>query len=238
MAPLPGSSSLEAPQIPGDLPGTFGSQGLRSAAQAGDPEAAYEVGDRYMEGDGVAPSAARAAQWFAVAAARGSAPAAYRLGTLYEKGAEGLPRDLVRARALYEAAAAGGNVRAMHNLGVMLADGAAPDYAGAAVWFQQAASYGVRDSQYNLGVLYARGFGVDADPVQAWRWFSLAAARGDQEAAAKRDDIATRLDADTLASARKALLLWTPAEADAKANSGSGLTDRDLGLTRKTASRN
>ncbi|MBS7536910.1 SEL1-like repeat protein [Ancylobacter sonchi] len=238
-APLPGSSSLDLPPVPGDLPNGIGGQGLRVAALAGDADAAYEVGHRYTEGDGVAPSTARAAQWFAVAAAHGSIPAAYRLGALYEKGADGVPRDLPRARALYEAAAAGGNVRAMHNLGVMLADGSAgaPDYAGAAVWFQKAAGYGVRDSQYNLGVLYARGFGVAADQLQAWRWFALAAARGDQEAAARRDEIAARLDTDTLASARKALQLWAPAEIDARANSGSGLTDLDVPAARKTASR-
>ncbi|MDR6954470.1 localization factor PodJL [Ancylobacter sp. 3268] len=244
MAPLPGSSSLDGSGsvpggVPGDLPNGIGSQGLRVAALGGDPAAAYEVGHRYMEGEGVAPSAQRAAQWFGFAAARGSIPAAYRLGALHEKGAEGVPRDLPRARRLYEAAAGGGNVRAMHNLGVLLADGTAgaPDYAAAAVWFQKAASYGVRDSQYNLGVLYSRGFGVEADPVQAWRWFSLAAARGDQEAGQRRDEIAARLDADTLATARKALQLWTPAVGDAEANSGSGLQDWDLPAARKTASR-
>ena len=240
VAPLPGSSSLDGSgSVPGDLPSGIGSQGLRVAALGGDPAAAYEVGHRYMEGEGVAPSALRAAQWFGFAAAHGSIPAAYRLGALYEKGAEGVPRDLARARMLYEVAAGGGNVRAMHNLGVLLANGTAgaPDYAAAAVWFQKAAGYGVRDSQYNLGVLYSRGFGVEVDPVQAWRWFSLAAARGDQEAGARRDEITARLDADTLATARKALQLWTPAVVDAEANSGSGLQDWDLPPARKTASR-
>nr|WP_246548232.1 tetratricopeptide repeat protein [Ancylobacter oerskovii] len=239
-APLPGSSSLDLPlgDLPlGDLPGAIGSQGLRVAAQGGDPAAAYEVAHRFLEGDGIPPSTPRAVQWFGFAAAHGSIPAAYRLGALYEKGTEGLPRDLARARAFYEAAAGGGNVRAMHNLGVLLADGTTPDYAGAAVWFQKAAGYGVRDSQYNLGVLYARGYGVEADQVQAWRWFALAAQRGDQEAGLKRDEIAARLDADTLATARKALQLWTPAVVDAKANSGSGLPELDLAPARKTASR-
>ncbi|MBS9476694.1 tetratricopeptide repeat protein [Ancylobacter radicis] len=230
----PGPSSLSAPT---DLPGAIGSQGLRSAALAGDPVAAYEIGHRFMDGVGVAASAARAAEWFEFAAANGSVPAAYRLGAIYEKGLDGVTRDVARARVLYEQAAKAGNVRAMHNLGVLLAAGidGQPDYRTAAQWFARAAERGVRDSQYNLAVLYARGFGVAVDLGQAWRWFSLAAAAGDGEAGVKRDEIAAKLDAKALATARAAIAKWTPIVVDAKANGSDWNTDGSV--PKKTASR-
>ena len=49
---------------------------------------------------------------------------------------------------------------------------------------------GVADSQYNLGILYARGIGVDQNLAESYKWFSLAAQQGDQDAAKKRDDVA------------------------------------------------
>ena len=101
----------------------------------------------------------------------------------YEKGL-GVARDLDKAQALYQKAAVQGNIRAMHNLAVLAADGGdsgRPDYATAAHWFKQAADYGVRDSQYNYAVLLARGMGVQQDFVASYVWFAVAAKQGDQD---------------------------------------------------------
>ena len=94
-----------------------------------------------------------------------------------------MPRDLALARTWYERAAAAGNSQAMHNLGVLHAEGAAgkPDYAGAIRWFREASEHGVRDSQYNLAILLARGVGSRQDLPQAYQWFALAAAQGDED---------------------------------------------------------
>jgi localization factor PodJL len=81
-----------------------------------------------------------------------------------------------------------------------------------------AAERGVRDSQYNLGVLYARGLGVDPNLAESFRWFAIAAEQGDSDAAKKRDDVAKRLDAQTLAAARLAVQEWKPVPVDAEAN--------------------
>ncbi len=67
-----------------------------------------------------------------------------------------------------------------------------------------AASYGVADSQYNLAILYARGIGVQANLAESYRWFALAAAKGDQDAARKRDEVAARLDQKTITAAKLA----------------------------------
>jgi localization factor PodJL len=180
---------------------------LRAAADAGDPVAAYEMGTRHLEGRGVATSATEAAKWYQRAADAGIPPAQYRLGSLYEKGT-GVLRDFERARRLYERAAEAGNGKAMHNLAVMFAQGQAserPDYRTAAQWFRKAAEHGVSDSQYNLGILYARGLGVDQSIAESYKWFALAAAGGDQDAGKKRDEVAGRLDAQTLVAARLAV---------------------------------
>ena len=115
-----------------------------------------------------------------------------------------MARDLTKAKTYYELAAKSGNPRAMHNLAVLTAEGVngSADYPNAVNWFRQASEYGIRDSQYNLAVLYARGIGVAQNLTQSYIWFALAAAQGDDDAAHKRDDVAARLDAASLQSAR------------------------------------
>jgi localization factor PodJL len=81
-----------------------------------------------------------------------------------------------------------------------------------------AAERGVRDSQYNLGVLYARGLGVEQNLAESFRWFAIAAEQGDTDAAKKRDDVAKRLDAQTLSATRLAVQGWKAAVIDTDAN--------------------
>jgi len=184
---------------------------LKAAADAGDPIAAFELGTRYLEGRGVAVSASEAARWYQRAADAGVVPAQYRLGSLYEKGT-GVLRDFERARRLYERSGEAGNAKAMHNLAVMYAQGQVtqrPDYRAAATWFRRAAEHGVADSQYNLGILYARGLGVEQSLAESYKWFALAAAGGDQDAGKKRDEVAARIDAQTLVAARLAVQTFT-----------------------------
>jgi localization factor PodJL len=196
---------------PPKLPPAIGGPALQSAAVAGDPAAAYEVATRLAEGRGVPANLEEAVRWFELAAERGLAPAQYRLGSLYEKG-QGVRKDREKARRLYLAAASKGNAKAMHNLAVLYAEGidGKPDYRAAAEWFRQAARHGVGDSQYNLGILYARGIGVEQDLAESYKWFALAAGQGDQEAARKRDEVAGRLDPQTLKSAQMAVQAFSP----------------------------
>ena len=144
------------------------------------------------------------------AARAGLAPAQFRLGSLYEKGI-GVRKDLDKAKRSYIAAASQGNAKAMHNLAVLDADGGGKgaNYKSASIWFRKAADRGVADSQFNLGILYARGIGVEQNLAESFKWFSLAAAQGDADAGRKRDDVAKRLDAQSLAAARLAIQTFT-----------------------------
>ena len=207
-----GTGSLPRPATPlGDkLPATIGGPALRAAALSGDAAAAYEIGTRFADGHGVPRSNEAAALWFERAAKQGLAPAQFRLGGFYEKGI-GVKKDLAAARDLYLAAAGKGNGKAMHNLAVLFAEGidGPADYVNAAHWFREAADHGVTDSQYNLGILYARGTGVTQNYAESYKWFALAAIQGDQDAAKKSEEVAARLDQQSLAAARLAVKTWT-----------------------------
>ncbi|MET4725645.1 localization factor PodJL [Bradyrhizobium japonicum] len=188
------------------LPDGIGGPVLRTAAMKGDATAAYEIGVRFAEGKGVAANYDEAAKWYDRAAQAGVVPATFRLGTLYEKGL-GVKRDADIARRYYTQAAERGNAKAMHNLAVLDADGGGrgANYKSAAQWFRKAADRGVADSQFNLGILYARGIGVEQNLAESYKWFTLAAAQGDADASGKRDDVAKRLDPQSLAAAKLAI---------------------------------
>jgi localization factor PodJL len=193
------------------LPDSIGGPALRTAALKGDATAAYEVAMRFAEGKGIATNYDEAAKWYDRAAQAGIVPAIFRLGTFYEKGLS-VTKDVDIARRYYLQAAERGNAKAMHNLAVLDADGGGKgaNYTSASQWFKKAADRGVADSQFNLGILYARGIGVEQNLAEAFKWFSLAAVQGDADAARKRDDIANRLDAQSLAAANLAIQTFTP----------------------------
>jgi len=220
-AVLPAPTPLPSPaagSLDDKLPAAIGGPALRAAALAGDPAAAYEVATRFAEGRGIAQNNEEAAHWLDRAAKMGVAPAQFRLGSFFEKGL-GVKKDLAAARDLYRAAADQGHGKAMHNLAVLYAEGidGAADYHAAAHWFRAAADRGLTDSQYNLGILYARGIGVEQSFAESYEWFTLAAKQGDNDAAKKRDEVASHLDHDALAAARLAVQAWRaepqPAEA-------------------------
>jgi localization factor PodJL len=213
---IPQNSSTEARlglvQVPPSerLPELIGGT-LRAAALKGDAAAAYELGVRFAEGKGIAANLDEAAKWYDRAAQAGVVPAIFRLGTFYEKGLS-VKKDVDIARRYYLQAAERGNAKAMHNLAVLEADGAGKgaNYKTASQWFRKAADRGVADSQFNLGILYARGIGVEQNLAESFKWFSLAAAQGDADAGRKRDDIANRLDPQSLAAAKLAIQTFTP----------------------------
>ncbi|MBV9286313.1 MAG: SEL1-like repeat protein [Hyphomicrobiales bacterium] len=203
------------PVVPAGAP-----QALRDAATAGVPSAEYELGQRLYDGrGGLSQDQRAAALWFERAARTGFAPAQFRIAALYQKGV-GLARDDAAAKRWYSKAAEAGHARAQHNLAVMDAEPAdgPPDYVEAAKWFRKAAELGVRDSQFNLAVLYARGLGVERDLKQAWMWFSLAAGQGDADAAKKRDEVAAKMDAASLATAIDELSKFRAGKPDPAAN--------------------
>ena len=147
-----------------------------------------------------------AVRWLERAANAGFVPAQFRLAGLNEKG-EGVKKDLQAARRLYLAAANKGHAKAMHNLAVLHAEGidGKPDYKVAAQWFRKAAAYGVDRQPVQSGdplcPRHRRGAEPRRNPTSGSRWPPPA---GDQDAAKKRDEVAARLDQQTLMAAKLA----------------------------------
>ncbi len=191
------------PTLLAELPDAIGPEALRIAAASGDPKAQYEIARRFGAAQGVEKDDVEALAWLERAAAQDLAPAQYRLGSMYEKGI-GTERDASVARAWYERAAAQGNARAMHNIGVLYAEGAfgEANFEEAVTWFEQGARFGVPDSQFNLGIIYGRGLGVPQDLAGSYMWFDASAKAGDEDAKAKRDEVAGVMDSETLTRAK------------------------------------
>lgn len=112
-------------------------------AQAGNPDAMYEVARMYERGRGTAPDIQQAVHWFEKAVAKGKNNARAQLGALYLSG-KGVRRDLGKAWALLRAAAEKGNATAQYNLAQMYehGEGVRHDLNQARYWYKKAAGNG------------------------------------------------------------------------------------------------
>ena len=90
--------------------------------------------------------------------------------------------------------------------------------ADAARWFAKASALGLSDSQFNLAVLYERGDGVPQSLVDAFKWYSIAAAAGDVESKARVGVLQTQLNDADKAIAAGAVEAFHPLPFDHAAN--------------------
>ncbi len=155
----------------------------RKAAEQGDADAQWRLGNMYDIGWYVAEDKAEAAKWYRNAAEQGHADAQYSLGLYYDYG-RGVAEDKAEAIKWYRKAAEQGYAKAQHNLGVHYekAQGVAQDYEEAIKWYRKAAEQGLAPSQCNLGVFYYFGYGVAQDKEKAIKLYRQAAEQGDEEA--------------------------------------------------------
>jgi TPR repeat protein len=76
-----------------------------------------------------------------------------------------------------------------------------------------AAAAGDIDAYYDLGVIFSTGgHGVEADLIEAHKWFNLAAAAGHEEAAWCRADVSEEMTAREIAEAQRRARGWLAAE--------------------------
>ena len=197
-------------------PSSDAAKTLNSAAAAGDSIAQFQLGLSYLEQgrteEGVSLIRKSATQ---------NQPAAqYRLAKLYEVG-EGVTQDSEMARQLTERAATNGNRIAMHDLALYYAEGRGgveADLPTAAKWFEKAAERGVVDSQFNLGVLFESGQGLPKNMNDAFVWYSIAAAQGDQFAKTRIEVLTNTLEQADLVSAAARVKKFKPVKIDEGAN--------------------
>lgn len=85
---------------------------FRAAAEQGDAQAQYQLGQCYEKGLGTAVDSVQAVQWYTRAAEQGDADAMYSLGLCYYY-AIGVSEDLAKARAYLRKAVATGKLDTM-----------------------------------------------------------------------------------------------------------------------------
>jgi len=84
------------------------------------------------------------------------------------------------------------------------------DYDRAVQEFRSLAEQGHAQAQVNLGIIYSQGRGVLKDPVQAYRWYTLAASQGDDLAEKFKDHLEKSMTLDQLAKAQRLAREWKP----------------------------
>ncbi|KAI8597178.1 kinase-like domain-containing protein [Dissophora ornata] len=144
----------------------------------------YEMGLKYLEGEGVDVNLAEAAEKFRSAASMGHVEGQYRLGVMYHRG-EGILRDYAKAVEMFQRAAHQGYAPAQTILGRLYnvgGDGLPQDYKKALSFFQAAANQGCSEASCNLGTMYSKGRGVVQNSVEAEKWYIEAAERGNASA--------------------------------------------------------
>ncbi len=162
------------------------------AAQAGVGDAQLALGLMYLEGRGVDESIEAAASWLQRAAEDAQLPEAwYHMGTFYEKGLAGYPRDHEQAAWCYGKAAEAFHTEGLYRAGRMALTGRGvkKDAWAAVSHFRQASAQGHVGAMYELGRAFEHGDGARRSRTKAEEWYGKAAAEGHVEAMAALQEL-------------------------------------------------
>jgi TPR repeat protein len=178
---------------------------LARRAEAGDSNAAFELGEIYREGEEATRNWKMVFRWYHLGATQGDAESQNNLGTLYQNGL-GCEPDSVLAAHWYRQSAEQGNPVAQFNLGKRfhVGDGVDLDLGEAAHWYTLAARQGNTDAICDMGTLMRFGHGVPRDLVSAAALHLVAARRMDPVAIGNLCDYAEELQDIALSGNAKA----------------------------------
>ena len=172
---------------------------LQKAADAGDPEAEFGLGEAYDYGKGIAQNDTAACQWYRKSADQGYAPAQGALGLMYREG-RGVEQSKEKAVEWYRKAAKQKLAKAMFNLGTAYynGDGLAINDIAAYAWFLLAQQYGselardavtrtagslqpwqISSALEGIGDMYEQGRELPQDHLAAIDWYRKAAQSGE-----------------------------------------------------------
>lgn len=180
---------------------------LQRAADAGSSEGIHQLALVFAQGRaGTSRNAQRAAELFERAASAGHRRAQINIGLLYFRG-QGVPRDLVQARAWLEKAAANDDPYALYALARTMEDTqglAGRDPVRAVDLYRRAAEKGHPLAVLRYALALGEGVGVKRDPAKAQSLLVQAQQNGVPEAALALGDMAARMppSRDKAASAK------------------------------------
>lgn len=156
---------------------------FQQAAEDGETEAYFYIGEMYYKGEGVTQDYEKAMIWFTKAVEAGDNNAISRLGRIYLQG-KGIPQDYEKASELFLQAVDLGNSDGAFYLGMMHAEGLyyPQDYQEALQWFKEAANAGNVTAVMNIGHLYYKGLLGKKDSEAAEPWYEKACYLGAEKA--------------------------------------------------------
>ena len=181
-------------------------------AEEGDMNAQYELGLKYLRGEGLPPLKKDAIKWLSAAANQGHTDAQLVLSNTYLNYGSRDSQEFKKATQWLVQAANQGQPEAQYILGNMHAEGQGviQDFQQAAKWLQLAANAGHVEAMYRLGMMHVVGDGVAKDRVQAYVWFNLAAAEGNHQAFIARTEVSELLNAEQINAAQTKSREWRP----------------------------
>ncbi len=140
----------------------------------------------------------------------GDSGAQYGLGMMYGNGF-GVAMEDALALKWYGLAADQGHAGAQCNLAVMYQNGwGVPLNEEKAIhYYMLAAEQGVSEAMTALGRHFAMDYSDAYDPVQAYKWFSLAHLLQDIDAAAKREMLAATMTVEQVADGNALVEVWS-----------------------------
>jgi TPR repeat protein len=205
-------------------------------AQAGDPDAQFQVGVAYLEGRGAPPSRGEALRWLERAAEQGHLDAKVLLASLLLRGGgpsenlglnneSDLPPDFVGAAKWARAAAVEGSGEGQALLAHILTTGPVRDADEALLWYQRSAANGAANGLFGYAAaLAARGLDASEDGVSVVTLITQAAEAGHIPAARALGQLYLRGAAvarDTDAAARWLQVAAAAGDKDAQADLGN-----------------
>lgn len=149
------------------------SQQLEAQAGPDQPDAAFELGQRYLMGltpTGIDKS--KAFHWFRVAALEGHTAAQFALAQLWMRG-WGTTKDMAAGVTWLERASIRGDARAMFALGWLKLKGMSitRDEPGGIALVKASADLGWSDAEVLLALVNAQGLGTPIDLNESERWW-------------------------------------------------------------------
>ena len=101
-------------------------------------------------------------------------------------------------------------------------EGGQQDTADSVRWFRRSAEMGMTDSQFNLATLYDQGKVVPQNKAEAYKWYLIAAGKGDKDAKSAAETLKAQLPAEQAQAAERTALAFraqtNPTVEQAKAN--------------------
>jgi TPR repeat protein len=177
----------------------------RRAAEQGNTEAQFQLGDAHRTGRGIERNDTEAAQWFRLAAESGDPTAQNNLGSAYLNGC-GVLQDQEEAMKWYRLAADQGDPGGQYNLAALYAEGG--DHELALKLYKLSARQGFGLACFRLGQMYLTAQGVSQNYVDAYAWSWLAVSYRHTEAVPILEEISKRLDDADLARAEDKIREW------------------------------